>query len=356
MASKLYLYLITGDSSRKLTEQLSAVVGVNSVRQYCDSTGTYNHLLELGLASYVSPSTIDDPINDVLRAHELTGHVCMPLAAGNDAVAVISVLGMTCDSCTKLIESLVSNIDGVNCIAISLQHNEAVVEYNSPLTNIEKITTVMSDAGFDVLPLTVITHHNTTNSSVRVVTMGVQGMVCMNCVNIIENSISKKSGVSLVQASLEQNNATIEYDSTVVDEHHLKDAIEDLGFEVTLYNQAGTAIDDDDIMDGVNSISTVSIGITGMKCQSCIQMIENGVMDVIDINVSLEKKEAMVTFDARHCSIEGIRNCICGLGFDVTYIRCEFYLSVNHYTVTMGKLSMYIIFLVMGREEELQLL
>ena len=332
MASKLYLYLITGDSSRKLTEQLSAVVGVNSVRQYCDSTGTYSHLLELGLASYVSPSAI----NDALRAHELTGHVCMPLVAGNDAVAVISVLGMTCDSCTKLIESQVSNIDGVNCIAVSLHHNEAVVEYNSQLTNIEKITTVMCDAGFDILPLTVITHHNITNSNLKVVTMGVQGMVCMNCVNIIENNISKKSGVTLVRASLEQNNTTIEYDSAVVDEHQLKDAIEDLGFEVTLYNPTGTTIDDGDIvMDAVNSISTVAIGITGMKCQSCVQMIENGVMDVIDINVSLEKKEATVTFDAHHCSIEGIRNCICSLGFDVTYIRCKFCLSVSNFPVSI---------------------
>ena len=334
MTSKLYLYLITGDSSRKLTEQLSAVVGVNSVRQYSDFTGTYNHLLELGLDSNVSPSAI----NDVLQAHKLSGHVSMPLAAGNDAVAVISVLGMTCDSCTKLIESRVSNIDGVNCIAVSLQHNEAFVEYNSQLTNIEQITTVMCDAGFDALPLTAFTyHHNVTNSSVKIVTMGVQGMVCMNCVNIIENNISKKSGVTLVTASLEQNNATIEYDSAVVDEHQLKDAIEDLGFEVTLFNQAGTAIDNDDdiVMDGLNSISTVSIGITGMKCQSCVQMIENGVMDVIDINVSLEKKEATVTFDSRHCSIEGIRNCICSLGFDVTFIRREFCLLVSYFAVNV---------------------
>ena len=334
MTSKLYLYLITGDSSRKLTEQLSVVVGVNSVRQYCDSTGTYNHLLELGLTSYVSASAI----NDVLQAHELSGHVAMPLATGNGAMAVISVLGMTCDSCTKLIESRVSSIDGVNCIAVSLQHNETFVEYNSQVTNIEQITTVMCDAGYDALPLTVITCHNVTaNSTVKVVTVGVQGMVCMNCVNIIENNIGRRSGVTLVRASLEQNNATIEYDSTVVNEHQLKDAIEDLGFEVTLFNQTEAAIDDDSdiVMDGLNSITTVSIGIAGMKCQSCVQMIENGVMDVIDIKVSLEKKEATVTFDSRHCSVEGIRNCICSLGFDVTFIRREFCLSVNHFAVNI---------------------
>ena len=326
MSSKLYLYFTAGDSSRKLIEKLSSIVGVDSVRQYSDSTGTYSHLLDLGLSSHVSSSTIED----VLEAHELPGHISMPLTAHN--VAIISVLGMTCDSCTKLIESCVSKIDGVSCVAVSLQHNEAFVEYNSQLVNIEQITTTICDSGFDALPLTVIRQHNVTSSSVKVITIGVHGMVCMNCVNIIENNITKKSGVSLVRASLEQNNATIEYDSSVVTEYQLKDAIEDLGFEVTLSNQTGTVIREDDIvMDGLNSVSTVYIGISGMKCQSCVQMIENGVMDVIDIHVSLEKKEAIVTFDSCHCSIEGIRNCICSLGFDVTHIRREFCLLVNYF-------------------------
>lgn len=322
MSCKLYVYIITGDSSRKLIEQLSNIVGVDSVRQHSDSTGTYNHLLELGLSSHISSSTI----GDVLQAHGLPGHVSMALA-GHNEVALISVLGMTCNSCTKLIESCVSKIDGVNCVAVSLQHSEAFVEHNSQVTNIEQITTVICDTGFDALPLTVITHRNMDNSGVKVVTVGVQGMVCMNCVNIIENNITKKYGVTLVRASLEQNSATIEYDSNVVDEQQLKDSIEDLGFEVTLSNQVVEAmssnVDDDVMMDGLNSVTTVYIGITGMKCQSCVQMIENGVMDVIDIHVSLEKEEATVTFDSRHCSIEGIRNCVCSLGFDVTYIRRE---------------------------------
>ena len=56
--------------------------------------------------------------------------------------------------------------------------------------------------------------------------------------------------------------------------------------------------------DGLNSVSTVYIGIEGMKCQSCVQMIENDIMDVIDIHVSLEKEEAIVTFVSRHCAID----------------------------------------------------
>ena len=323
MSSKIYVYLTTGDGSRKLIEQLSSLVGVDSIKQYRDSTGTYYHLLDLTVSSHVSASTIED----VLQQHELSGHVSMPLAARND-VAIISVLGMTCTSCTKLIESCVSKIDGINCVTVSLQHNEAFVEYNSQVTNIEHITAVICDTGFDALPLTVISHRNITNSSVKVATFGVQGMVCMNCVNIIENNISKKSGISLVRASLEQNNATIEYDSSIVNEEQLKDAIEDLGFEVTLPNQPGAIIvdnDDRDItLDGLNSVSTIYMGIGGMKCQSCVQMIENGIPNVINVCVSLEEKEATVTFDSHHCSIEGIRNCICSLGFDVTYVHCKF--------------------------------
>ena len=323
MSSKIYVYLTTGDSSRKLIEQLSSLVGVDSIKQYRDSTGTYYHLLDLAVSSHVSASTIED----VLQEHELAGRVSVPLAAHN-GVAIISVLGMTCNSCTKLIESCVSKLDGINCVTVSLQHNEAFVEYNSQVTNIEHITAVICDTGFDALPLTVISHHNTTNSSVKVVTFGVQGMVCMNCVNIIENNISKKSGISLVRASLEQNNATIEYDSSVVSEEQLKDAIEDLGFEVTLPNQPGAIIIDNDdsdiILDGLNSVSIIYMGIAGMKCQSCVHTIENGIPNVINVHVSLEKKEATVTFDSHHCSIEGIRNCICSLGFDVTYIHGEF--------------------------------
>ena len=83
-----------------------------------------------------------------------------------------------------------------NRVAVCLQHNEAFVEYNSQLANIEQITTTICDSGFDALPLTVIRQHNVTSSSVKVITIGVHGMVCTNCVNIIENNITKKSGVS----------------------------------------------------------------------------------------------------------------------------------------------------------------
>jgi len=328
--SRVFLYIINGVADRKLCQQLSDVEGVSAVRQYSDSTGKYHHLLQLDIHSHVDHGTVET----VLQSHELSGHVSMPLNVHN-TVAVISVHGMTCESCVKLTESCVGKIVNINYVVISLHHNEALVEYKPRLVNVEQITTAISDAGFDAIPLTVITHRDTASTSIKVLTLGVQGMVCMNCVNIIENNISKMSGVSLVTASLEQNSATIEYDSQLISEHQIKDAIEDLGFEVTLHDKTRNIDVTEslqgsigDRMDSLNSVSTVCLGITGMKCQSCVNMIENGVMDVLEVKVSLEKNEATITFDSRHCSIEALQNSIRNLGFDVTNICSEFGCSV----------------------------
>jgi len=333
MANQVFLYIINGVSSKKLCEEISDVDGISSVRQHSDSTGKYPHLLQLDIHSHVDHGTVET----ILQSHGLFGHFSMPLNVHNN-VAVISVHGMTCESCVKLIESCVGKVDNVNYVVVSLHHNEALVEYKPRLVNVEQITAAINDTGFDAVTLTIVTYRDTANTLIKVLTLGVQGMVCMNCVNIIENNLGKMAGITLVTASLEQNSATIEYDSQLISEHQLKDAIEDLGFDVTLQGNRNENIDTTDtlqdsignsnkLVDGLNSVSTVRLGITGMKCQSCVSMIENGVMDVLSIKVSLEKSEATVTFDSRHCSIEGLQNAICCLGFDVTHIRSEYSFS-----------------------------
>ena len=319
------LYVINGVASRtELREQLSDVEGISKVKQYSDSTDNYQHLLQLEIHSHVG----HDAVETILQSHGLSGYVSMPLNVHHNNVAIISVHGMTCESCVKLIESCVREVDNVNHVVISLHHNEALVEYKPRLVNVEQIATAISDAGFDAILLTVITycHGDTANTnSIKVLTFGVQGMVCINCVNIIENKIGKMSGVSIVTASLEQKSATVEYDSHVITEHQLKDAIGDLGFEVTLHgnfdNTTYNLQDSIGIRSSMDSLNTVGLGITGMKCLSSMNMIENGVMDV---KVSLEKNETTVMLDSRHCSIEGSQNAIRSLGFDVTCIRSEF--------------------------------
>ena len=63
-------------------------------------------------------------------------------------------------------------------------------------------------------------------------TLNIKGMTCGGCVKSISNVLQPLSGVSSVNVSLEQNNATIQYDPAKVKPAQFKSAIEDAGFEV----------------------------------------------------------------------------------------------------------------------------
>jgi copper chaperone len=60
----------------------------------------------------------------------------------------------------------------------------------------------------------------------------IRGMTCTGCVNSVKNVLQKISGVSSADVSLEQAQATIQYDATTTNANQFKDAIKEAGFEV----------------------------------------------------------------------------------------------------------------------------
>ena len=60
----------------------------------------------------------------------------------------------------------------------------------------------------------------------------IRGMTCTGCVNSVKNVLQKISGVSSADVSLEQAQATIQYDATTTNASQFKDAIKEAGFEV----------------------------------------------------------------------------------------------------------------------------
>ncbi|MGH8762204.1 MAG: heavy-metal-associated domain-containing protein [Nitrosospira sp.] len=63
-------------------------------------------------------------------------------------------------------------------------------------------------------------------------TMRIEGMTCMGCVNSVKNVLEKLPGVRSAEVSLEQKQATIQYDAASTNVNQFKHAIEDAGFEV----------------------------------------------------------------------------------------------------------------------------
>ncbi|MFD1927116.1 copper chaperone CopZ [Sporosarcina siberiensis] len=62
-------------------------------------------------------------------------------------------------------------------------------------------------------------------------TLKVEGMSCNHCVNSIETSVGKLSGVSAVKVNLGDNEVAVEFDneSTLA---QIKETIEDQGFDL----------------------------------------------------------------------------------------------------------------------------
>jgi copper chaperone len=62
----------------------------------------------------------------------------------------------------------------------------------------------------------------------------IEGMTCMGCVNSVKNVLEKVPGVDSVEVSLDQKQATIQYDGASADMDRFRKAIEDAGFEVAV--------------------------------------------------------------------------------------------------------------------------
>ena len=60
----------------------------------------------------------------------------------------------------------------------------------------------------------------------------IRGMTCMGCVNSVKNVLETISGVGSTDVSMEQAQATIQYDPAAINTNQLKDAIKEAGFEV----------------------------------------------------------------------------------------------------------------------------
>lgn len=63
-------------------------------------------------------------------------------------------------------------------------------------------------------------------------TIFIEGMHCQHCVQAVNEALSDIAGVTSVKVSLEDNNAIV--DGTDLKDTDLKEAIEEIGFDVTL--------------------------------------------------------------------------------------------------------------------------
>ncbi|XP_039770862.1 copper-transporting ATPase 2 isoform X2 [Ornithorhynchus anatinus] len=258
------------------------------------------------------------------------------------STGVINILGMTCQSCVEAIEGKISTLKGVMSIRVSLEKGNAVVEYEQSTVSLEEICLEIGGMGFEANTTkekAASASRRSAHASEALVKLRVEGMTCQSCVNSIEGKIGKLQGVLRIRVSLASREAVIAYQPYLIQPEYLRDSIDDMGFEAAIKSKmAPLAIDSIDLSRlqspglkktpasaSLNSgdapvsagetgtVATVSLGVEGMHCKSCVFNIEGNIADlpgVHSIRVSLEDQSARVEYDPTSVSPVSLRRAI----------------------------------------------
>ena len=63
----------------------------------------------------------------------------------------IKIEGMHCEGCSKRLTKVLSNVEGVNMVDVSLENKLAHIEYDEAIAKLEDFHEVIEDAGFEVV-------------------------------------------------------------------------------------------------------------------------------------------------------------------------------------------------------------
>ena len=298
---------------------------------------------DMGFEASLPPTSeaeeIDKIAKRVLNGNGASGKGDTATAKPKFGVAHVDILGMTCQSCVKNIEGVISEKPGVQSIKVSLVNKNAVIDYDPALTNPETLRDQIDDMGFEAsLPankgelgaaVNNIPAGKVAEPKMAVAHVNIDGMTCQSCVKNIEGVISEKPGVKLIQVSLENKNAVIQYNPSTTNPETLRDQIDDMGFEATLPEKRHDSLSDFDPLkakpDSLEpSPNECAISVEGMTCQSCVRTIEGKISEVpgiMVIKVSLPEKQARVKYDPDAITPQDIADQIDDMGFETAVLK-----------------------------------
>ncbi|NXD81939.1 ATP7B ATPase, partial [Halcyon senegalensis] len=264
----------------------------------------------------------------------------VPSPSSQEHTVAISVVGMTCQSCVQSLEGRISKVKGVVSIKASLEQNNAVIKYLRSEISPEQICQEIQEMGFDAsVAEERLTMVPISSSCLReaVVKLRVEGMTCQSCVTNIEGHIKKLHGVAKIKVSLGNQEAIIAYYPYLIQPDDLKSCISNLGYDCTIKSKSAPVklgvLDLERLQnanprqtpeslrsDGVDpavaetsSTATVTLGVEGMHCKSCVRNIEGNISDlpgIQSIKVSLEHKRAVVQYSPNLITLSALQQAI----------------------------------------------
>ncbi|MDT8395334.1 MAG: heavy metal translocating P-type ATPase [bacterium] len=135
------------------------------------------------------------------------------------------------------------------------------------------------------------------------VSMGITGMHCASCAANTEKVLKKLDGVQSASVNIASEAATVKFDPAKIAIADIEKAVTDAGYTPHLREAPG---------------QSVTIGITGMTCASCVQTIEKALSKldgVSEASVNFAAESVMVRFDPDSVSYPALEKAIVDAGY-----------------------------------------
>ena len=142
--------------------------------------------------------------------------------------ATFAVGGMTCASCSAIIEKVLGKTAGIRSAVVNLATEKLNVTFDPTVIDIDGIVSAVSGIGYTA---TLLGAPGVAAQVPGKVTLALIGMTCASCAAVIEKSLLKVSGVKSAAANLAANTGTIEFDPATVGVDDLIKAVRGAGYD-----------------------------------------------------------------------------------------------------------------------------
>jgi Cu+-exporting ATPase len=146
--------------------------------------------------------------------------------------------------------------------------------------------------------------------SMRESTFAVGGMTCASCVAIIEKTLARTPGVTSGVVNLATERLAATYDPAVIDAAGIAGVLGKLGYAATPLDEPSRE---------PKTAGRVTFGLLGMTCSSCAAIIEKSLArlaGVNDVRVNLVAESATIDFDPAVVGVDELISAVRAAGYN----------------------------------------